>query len=478
MTIDKGDIYGIVGYSGAGKSTLVRVINLLQRPTAGTVIINKENILTFSKKELRQQRKKIGMIFQHFNLMKERTIFSNIDFSLKYSGLSKSERRQKISHLLELVGLSEKRDAYPSQLSGGQKQRVAIARALANDPEILLCDEATSALDPKTTGQILALLKKLNQELNLTIVLITHEMQVVKEICNKVAVMENGCVVESNDIVSIFSQPQQPLTKDFIRTATHIDQALTTILEHPKLADLDKNQELIEFSYVGDQTNEPLIAQLYSQYQVYTNILYGNVEIVQNVPIGHLIVVLSGDEAQRQQALAYLAKQGVRTLYSVLEKIINVCRSIPFIIMLALIQPLTRILAGTTIGTTAALVPLVIGVIPFFARQIENALLEVDPGVIEAAEAMGTSPLGIIFRVYLIEGLPSIIRVSAVTIINLIGLTAMAGAIGAGGLGNLAITRGYNRFQTDVTFMATLIILIMVFISQAISNQLIKKTSH
>lgn len=165
-------------------------------------------------------------------------------------------------------------------------------------------------------------------------------------------------------------------------------------------------------------------------------------------------------------------------LYSVLEKIINVCRSIPFIIMLALIQPLTRILAGTTIGTTAALVPLVIGVIPFFARQIENALLEVDPGVIEAAEAMGTSPLGIIFRVYLIEGLPSIIRVSAVTIINLIGLTAMAGAIGAGGLGNLAITRGYNRFQTDVTFMATLIILIMVFISQAISNQLIKKTSH
>lgn len=313
LTIDKGDIYGIVGYSGAGKSTLVRVINLLQRPTAGTVIINKENILTFSKKELRQQRKKIGMIFQHFNLMKERTIFSNIDFSLKYSGLSKNERRQKISHLLELVGLSEKRDAYPSQLSGGQKQRVAIARALANDPEILLCDEATSALDPKTTGQILALLKKLNQELNLTIVLITHEMQVVKEICNKVAVMENGCVVESNDIASIFSQPQQPLTKDFIRTATHIDQALTTILEHPKLADLDKNQELIEFSYVGDQTNEPLIAQLYSQYQVYTNILYGNVEIVQNVPIGHLIVVLSGDEAQRQQALAYLAKQGVRT---------------------------------------------------------------------------------------------------------------------------------------------------------------------
>ncbi|MHC5229620.1 methionine ABC transporter permease [Enterococcus sp. LJL99] len=167
-----------------------------------------------------------------------------------------------------------------------------------------------------------------------------------------------------------------------------------------------------------------------------------------------------------------------RFVYNILEKIINVCRSIPFIIMLALIQPITRFLTGTTIGTTAALVPLVVGVIPFFARQIENALLEVDPGVVEAAESMGTSPVGIIFRVYLIEGLPSIIRVSAVTIINLIGLTTMAGAIGAGGLGNLAITRGYNRFQSDVTIVATLIILVLVFASQFISNVLIKKTSH
>lgn len=167
-----------------------------------------------------------------------------------------------------------------------------------------------------------------------------------------------------------------------------------------------------------------------------------------------------------------------QVIYSILEKIINVCRSIPFIIMLALIQPITRLLAGTTIGTTAALVPLIVGVTPFFARQIENALLEVDQGIIEAAEAMGTSPLGIVFRVYLVEGLPSIIRVSAVTIINLIGLTAMAGAIGAGGLGNLAITRGYNRFQTDVTIAATAIILILVFLSQFISNQLIKRTSH
>ena len=318
LTIDKGDIYGIVGYSGAGKSTLVRVINLLQRPTAGTVIINKENILTFSKKELRQQRKKIGMIFQHFNLMKERTIFSNIDFSLKYSGLSKSERRQKISHLLELVGLSEKRDAYPSQLSGGQKQRVAIARALANEPKVLLCDEATSALDPKTTHQILALLKELNRKLGLTIVLITHEMQVVKEVCNKVAVMEDGKIVEKGSSVQIFSHPQEALTKDFIRTATHLDQALETIIGHRAFAEQITNKWLVELSYVGNQTNEPLIAQLYSKYQVTANILYGNVELLQETPLGSLIVTLAGETNQRQKALDYLIRLGVRV--NVLQK--------------------------------------------------------------------------------------------------------------------------------------------------------------
>lgn len=312
MTIDKGDVFGIVGYSGAGKSTLVRVINLLQRPTTGEVIIKGRNLLEFSATELRSQRKKVGMIFQHFNLMKQRSIYENIDFSLKYSGLSKIERKEKIEKLLKLVGLEDKREAYPSQLSGGQKQRVAIARALANDPEILLCDEATSALDPKTTSQILGLLKQLNKELGLTIVLITHEMQVVKEICHKVAVMEAGEVIEENDIVSIFSNPQKELTKDFIRRATHIDHALETIFQHPTLTVLRENEELVEFSYVGEQTSEPLIAELFGKYQIVTNILYGNVEIVQQVPIGNLIVILSGEANQRTKALGFLEKQGVK----------------------------------------------------------------------------------------------------------------------------------------------------------------------
>lgn len=313
LTIEKGDVYGVVGYSGAGKSTLVRVINLLQRPTSGQVIIDGVELTALSDKELRKKRKSIGMIFQHFNLMNSRTIFDNVDFSLKYSGKSKQERRQKVSELLDLVGLSDRAEAYPSQLSGGQKQRVAIARALANDPEILLCDEATSALDPKTTLQILALLKELNRKLGLTIVLITHEMQVVKEICNKVAVMEDGQIIEKGTSTQIFSQPEKALTQDFIRTATHIDQALETILKSDKLVDLNSENWLVELSYVGEQTSEPLIAQLYSRYQVTTNILYGNVEILQDVPLGSLIVTLTGELNQRQKALQFLKEQGVHT---------------------------------------------------------------------------------------------------------------------------------------------------------------------
>ena len=318
LFIEKGDVYGIVGYSGAGKSTLVRVMNLLQKPTEGKVIINQTDLGKLSAKELRKERKSIGMIFQHFNLMENRTIFDNVDFSLKYTGKSKQERRQKVSELLELVGLEEKTSSYPNQLSGGQKQRVAIARALANEPKVLLCDEATSALDPKTTHQILALLKELNHKLGLTIVLITHEMQVVKEVCNKVAVMEDGKIVEKGSSVQIFSHPQETLTKDFIRTATHLDQALETIIGHRAFAEQITNKWLVELSYVGNQTNEPLIAQLYSKYQVTANILYGNVELLQETPLGSLIVTLAGETNQRQKALDYLIRLGVQV--NVLQK--------------------------------------------------------------------------------------------------------------------------------------------------------------
>lgn len=311
LHVNKGDVYGIVGYSGAGKSTLVRTINLLQRPTSGKVVINKKVITDLSEKELRQARKKIGMIFQHFNLMGSRTIFDNVAFPLKRSKLTKSQISKKVLELLDLVGLGDKADAYPSQLSGGQKQRVAIARALANDPEILLCDEATSALDPKTTSSILELLKKLNKDLGLTIVIITHEMQVVKEICNKVAVMEDGHVIEEGSLLEIFTSPQNQLTKDFINTATHVDQGIDTVLDHPTLLNLKETDVLAKLSFVGGSTSEPLIAKLNNSFQVQGNILFGNVEILQETPVGTLLLVLSGSTEKIAEAIDYLQSNDV-----------------------------------------------------------------------------------------------------------------------------------------------------------------------
>jgi D-methionine transport system ATP-binding protein len=220
LTIYDKEIFGIIGFSGAGKSTLVRCINLLERPTKGTVEVDRQELTGLSAKELRQSRKKIGMIFQHFNLMPSRTIFGNVAYPLWNSGLSKQEIQDKVRKLLRLVDISEKENAYPSQLSGGQKQRVAIARALANDPKILLCDEATSALDPQSTKSILQLLKTLNETLGITVVLITHEMDVVKEICHRVAVMDHGRVVEQGEVFSIFANPKQEITRNFIKTTS------------------------------------------------------------------------------------------------------------------------------------------------------------------------------------------------------------------------------------------------------------------
>ena len=224
LSIGSGEIFGIIGFSGAGKSTLVRCINLLERPSSGSVFVAGQDLTALSAKDLRAARKKIGMIFQHFNLMPSRTVAGNVAYPLKGSGLSKEDIQKKVATLLELVGIGDKADAYPSQLSGGQKQRVAIARALANDPQVLLCDEATSALDPQTTKAILHLLKHLNETLGITIVLITHEMAVVKEICDRVAVMEYGRVVEQGEVFTVFAEPKQDITKSFIHTTSNLQK--------------------------------------------------------------------------------------------------------------------------------------------------------------------------------------------------------------------------------------------------------------
>lgn len=242
LTINQGEIFGVIGYSGAGKSTLVRCINLLERPTKGQVLIDGVDLLQLKEKELRLHRQKIGMIFQQFNLFSSRTVFENVAFPLRYRGISKEKIKEKVLSLLDLVGIGDKHRAYPSQLSGGQKQRVAIARALATDPSILLCDEATSALDPQTTKSILKLLRDVNRKLGITIVIITHEMSVIKEICHRVAVMEEGNVVELNDVISIFTNPQAQITKDFINSTSTLDRIDQLIKEESDIVKLKKGE--------------------------------------------------------------------------------------------------------------------------------------------------------------------------------------------------------------------------------------------
>ena len=311
LQIKKGEIFGIIGFSGAGKSTLVRCINLLERPTEGKVIVDGEELTALDNRKLREVRKRIGMIFQHFNLLRSRTVWQNVAFPLKKSSLSKEEKEKKIASLLELVGLSDKKDAYPSQLSGGQKQRVAIARALANDPKVLLCDEATSALDPQTTRSILCLLKKVNEELGITIVLITHEMAVVKDICDRVAVMELGKVVEEGNTEEVFVHPKQPLTKSFISTAGNMDKIFTLIEEGNEITKLEQGEKMVLLTYSGDNAAEPVISHLAEAFRVKANIIYGNIDILKGKTIGTLMVTLNGEKEALAEAIRYIKERKV-----------------------------------------------------------------------------------------------------------------------------------------------------------------------
>lgn len=307
LSIDKGDIYGIVGYSGAGKSTLVRTINLLQKPTDGTVTIDgdvffKDHQQQLSNKELQKKRRSIGMIFQHFNLLNETSVIENVLFALKHSDLDDDAQEKKAYELLELVGLKDKAEFYPVQLSGGEQQRVSIARALANDPAILISDEATSALDPQNTNQILDLLKKLNTELDLTVVLITHEMDAVKRVANKISVMEHGQIIERGPLQKVFLQPQRELTRQFVGGSL---AAIDTL----KAFDLDQltaDEDLFQLVYNGNNVTKSIIIELYKKLGVEASMLYGNIEVLGGEPVGTLFVVVKGDEQQRQAAVQFL----------------------------------------------------------------------------------------------------------------------------------------------------------------------------
>ena len=311
LSIGKGEIFGIIGFSGAGKSTLVRCINLLERPTSGSVTGDGKEMTALSARELRQARKKIGMIFQHFNLMPSRTVFGNVAYPLRGSGLSREQIADKVHRLLELVGIGDKAEAYPKQLSGGQKQRVAIARALANDPNVLLCDEATSALDPQTTKAILRLLKNLNEKLGITVVIITHEMAVVKEICDRVAVMEHGRVVEQGEVFNVFADPRQEITRSFIHTTSNLRKIEELIEEDSPVVQLKPGELIVRLSYIQRNVSEPLISTVSRKFDIVLNIIFSDIAIVQNAPIGGTVAIISGERAQITQAIAYLIEKNV-----------------------------------------------------------------------------------------------------------------------------------------------------------------------
>ena len=311
LTVETGEIFGIIGFSGAGKSTLVRCINLLERPTSGEVLLDGQELTTLPPKQLRQTRKKIGMIFQHFNLMPSRTVAGNVAYPLRGSGLSREQIAAKVQSLLKLVGIGDKADAFPSQLSGGQKQRVAIARALANDPSVLLCDEATSALDPQTTKAILHLLRDLNAKLGLTIVLITHEMAVVREICHRVAVMEHGRVAEQGEVFNVFVDPRQDITRSFIRTTSNLQKVEELIAADSPVTRLKPGELIIRLSYVQRNAAEPLISVVTKLFDVSLNIIFADINIVQDAPIGGTVAIISGERSHITKAIEYFIDKNV-----------------------------------------------------------------------------------------------------------------------------------------------------------------------
>lgn len=303
LQVEKGEIYGVVGFSGAGKSTLIRCVNYLERPSTGKVIVEGHDLSVLSEKDIRQVKKGIGMVFQHFNLLDSKTVYANVAMPLVLNKMPKDQIKERVDELLDFVGLADKAEVYPDQLSGGQKQRVGIARALATKPSILLCDEATSALDPQTTNSILELLKQINEEYNITILMITHEMSVVREICDRVAVMEAGEIIEEGTVFDVFSQPQTETARNFVNTVMH-DQIPDSIIE--MIEQNNGEQNVYRINFIGQSAGQPLLSQLAKKFAIDVNVLFGNITELQGIPFGNLIVEFQGAESEVTRALTYL----------------------------------------------------------------------------------------------------------------------------------------------------------------------------
>jgi len=314
LTIQPGEVFGIIGKSGAGKSSLVRVINLLNRPSTGQVIVGGQDLTQLNDAQLREARREIGMVFQHFNLLSSRTVFDNAALPLELAGMDKAAIRERVNPLLELVGLSALADRYPAQISGGQKQRVGIARALASRPKVLLSDEATSALDPETTRSILDLLRQVNRELGLTVVLITHQMQVIKQVADRVAVIEAGRIVEQGRVLDVFTRPQQAITKSLIDEILPQELPASVLNHVRKLAgqlSAGRTGQLLRLSYAGDSAYQPILSQLIRQFGVDMSILHGQVDEIQDETFGSLAVYASGEAESVRGAVAHLRAGGV-----------------------------------------------------------------------------------------------------------------------------------------------------------------------
>lgn len=311
LEVSVGEVFGVIGKSGAGKSTLLRCANLLETPNNGKVFVDGTDLTILSTKELRKHRKQIGMIFQHFNLLESRTAYENVALPLELDGKNRKYIDGKVRPLLELVNLSDRSSYYPCQLSGGQKQRVAIARALITDPKLLLCDEPTSALDPESTASILQLLRQINHKLNLTILLITHEMSVIKNICDRVAILNDGSLVEQGNVIDIFTAPKSEITKALTKSVLHLE--LPTYLQnnlHPEYA--AGLYPILQLTFVGSATNEPIIATLLRRFNVTVSILQADLESIHGAAIGFLICKLIGDENAAKDALHYLVNSDIK----------------------------------------------------------------------------------------------------------------------------------------------------------------------
>ncbi len=304
LDIQRGEIYGIIGYSGAGKSTLLRCVNRIEEPDSGNIIIDGVNITKLENGQLREERKNIGMIFQHFSLLEQKNVYNNIALPLEINGYSKDEIHSRVLELLDYVDLLDKKEAYPSQLSGGQKQRVAIARAISNNPKVLLSDEGTSALDPRTTESILDLLRQINQDLGITIVMITHQMEVVKAICDKVAIMENGQVVEINTVEDLFTKPKTKTAKLFINS-------LQGDIQDEIIDPMNFKGKIFRLGFLGDSANKPIITDLVRKFDIDVNILSGNINKLQMSNIGHLILEFIGEKDEIEDSIDYLLEQDI-----------------------------------------------------------------------------------------------------------------------------------------------------------------------